>query len=29
VPVGPTYLEDGGRRVADPAGTLHEYPERG
>jgi lysine 2,3-aminomutase len=29
VPVGPTYIADGGRRVADPAGTLHEYPERG
>jgi lysine 2,3-aminomutase len=29
VPVGPAYIEDGGRRIADPAGTLHEYPERG
>lgn len=29
VPVGPTYIEDGGRRIADPAGTLHDYPERG
>ena len=29
VPVGPGYIEDGGRRVADPGGTWHEYPERG
>jgi lysine 2,3-aminomutase len=31
VPVGPSYIEEGevGRRVADPAGTLHDYPERG
>jgi lysine 2,3-aminomutase len=28
VPVGPSYIEEDGR-VADPAGTLHEYPERG
>jgi lysine 2,3-aminomutase len=28
VPVGPDYLADG-RRVADPRGTMHEYPERG
>lgn len=28
VPIGPAYIEDGGR-VADPAGTVHEYPERG
>ena len=28
VPVGPGYLQDGGR-VADPSGTLHAYPERG
>ena len=28
VPVGPTYIEDGGR-VADPGGALHDYPERG
>jgi lysine 2,3-aminomutase len=25
VPVGPGYIEDGGRRVADPGGTWHEY----
>jgi lysine 2,3-aminomutase len=29
VPVGPVYLEEGGRRIADPGGTLHDYPERG
>jgi lysine 2,3-aminomutase len=29
VPVGPGYLEGEGRRVADPGGTLHDYPERG
>jgi lysine 2,3-aminomutase len=29
VPLGPTYIEDGGRSIADPGGTLHEYPERG
>jgi lysine 2,3-aminomutase len=29
VPVGPGYLEDGGRRVADPNGVVHDYPERG
>jgi lysine 2,3-aminomutase len=29
VPVGPDYLSDGGRTVADPAGTPHQYPERG
>jgi lysine 2,3-aminomutase len=28
VPVGPTYIEEG-RRIADPEGTLHDYPERG
>jgi lysine 2,3-aminomutase len=28
VPVGPGYIADG-RRVADPRGTIHEYPERG
>jgi lysine 2,3-aminomutase len=28
VPVGPGYLQDGGR-VADPGGALHAYPERG
>jgi lysine 2,3-aminomutase len=29
VPVGPRYIADGGRRIADPRGTLHDYPERG
>jgi lysine 2,3-aminomutase len=29
VPVGPAYLEEGGRRVADPGGEWHDYPERG
>ena len=29
VPIGPSCLEEDGRRVADPGGTLHEYPERG
>jgi lysine 2,3-aminomutase len=29
VPVGPGYLHDGGRQVADPSGTLHDSPERG
>ena len=29
VPVGPDYLSDDGHTVADPAGTPHEYPERG
>jgi lysine 2,3-aminomutase len=29
VPVGPGYLDVAGRRVADPAGALHDYPERG
>jgi lysine 2,3-aminomutase len=29
VPVGPAWLEEGGRRVADPAGEVHDYPERG
>jgi lysine 2,3-aminomutase len=29
VPVGPGYIDDGSRHVADPGGTLHEYPERG
>jgi lysine 2,3-aminomutase len=28
VPVGPPYLEADGR-IADPGGTLHDYPERG
>jgi len=26
VPIGPGYLEDDGRRVADPGGTWHDYP---
>jgi len=29
VPVGPAYVGDGGRRIADPGGALHDYPERG
>ena len=29
VPVGPDYLADNGRTVADPGGALHDYPERG
>jgi lysine 2,3-aminomutase len=29
VPVGPGYLGEDGRTVADPRGTLHDYPERG
>jgi lysine 2,3-aminomutase len=29
VPVGPDYIEGSGRRVADPRGTVHDYPERG
>ena len=29
VPVGPDYLSDDGRTVADPGGTPHHYPERG
>jgi lysine 2,3-aminomutase len=29
VPIGPNYLADQGRTVADPAGALHDYPERG
>ena len=33
VPVGPAYMEDGGqeggKRIADPSGALHDYPERG
>jgi lysine 2,3-aminomutase len=29
VPVGPGYLDAGGRIVADPRGALHDYPERG
>jgi lysine 2,3-aminomutase len=29
VPVGPGYIDDGSRHVADPGGTLHEYLERG
>jgi lysine 2,3-aminomutase len=29
VPVGPGYLSDDTRVVADPTGALHDYPERG
>lgn len=29
VPVGPSYLDQDGRLVVDPAGGLHQYPERG
>jgi lysine 2,3-aminomutase len=29
VPIGPDYLADHGRTVADPSGALHDYPERG
>jgi len=29
VPIGPDYLADNGRTVADPHGRLHDYPERG
>jgi lysine 2,3-aminomutase len=29
VPIGPTYLDEDGRLVLDPAGNLHHYPERG
>ena len=29
VPIGPDYLADHGRTVADPGGALHDYPERG
>jgi lysine 2,3-aminomutase len=29
VPIGPSYVEEEGRRIADPGGTLHDYPERG
>jgi lysine 2,3-aminomutase len=29
VPIGPDYLADHGRTIADPAGALHDYPERG
>ena len=29
VPIGPSYLDDDGRLVVDPAGGLHHYPERG
>ena len=29
VPVGPDYLAGDGPTVADPAGTPHQYPERG
>src|SRR5215831_19303092 len=29
VQIGPDYLADNGRTVADPGGALHDYPERG
>jgi hypothetical protein len=29
VPVGPGYLAEDGGSVADPAGVVHNYPERG
>jgi lysine 2,3-aminomutase len=29
VPIGPDYLAEQGRTVADPGGALHDYPERG
>lgn len=29
VPIGPGYLAQDGRSVADPAGAQHDYPERG
>lgn len=29
VPIGPGYLSGDGRTIADPAGALHDYPERG
>jgi lysine 2,3-aminomutase len=29
VPVGPSYLDEDGRLVIDPAGGLHHYPQRG
>jgi lysine 2,3-aminomutase len=29
VPVGPSYLDEDGRLVIDPAGKLHHYPKRG
>jgi lysine 2,3-aminomutase len=29
VPIGPDYLAEQGRTVADPGGALHAYPERG
>jgi lysine 2,3-aminomutase len=29
VPVGPAYIDDDGRHVADACGSVHEYPERG
>jgi lysine 2,3-aminomutase len=33
VPIGPGYIADGGeggaRRIADPRGAVHDYPERG
>jgi lysine 2,3-aminomutase len=29
VPIGPGYLDEGANQVADPQGTLHDYPKRG
>jgi lysine 2,3-aminomutase len=29
VPIGPSYLEEDGRLVIDPAGGVHHYPDRG
>jgi lysine 2,3-aminomutase len=29
VPIGPGYLDADARRVADPQGLPHDYPERG
>jgi lysine 2,3-aminomutase len=29
VPIGPVYLGEDGRSIADPAGAMHDYPERG
>jgi lysine 2,3-aminomutase len=29
VPIGPGYLDGSGNQIADPQGSLHDYPERG
>jgi lysine 2,3-aminomutase len=29
VPIGPSYISEEGRRVSDPSGAEHDYPERG